>query len=423
MAVSKRLRYEILRRDNHTCRYCGASAPDVTLRVDHVTPVALGGTDDPTNLVTSCEPCNNGKSSASPDAHHVAAVSEDALRWAAAMKQAADDLREQETPKLEYRDAFLAEWNRWHLGKDEDKKVPLPNDWKQAIERFRVAGIPVWMWADVVDAAMANEKVKPENTFRYVCGIAWNKVTALQAEARRIVGAATHEPVAGDALIQAALDVWASERDDEITPESRGLFLASIEAVREKEEAHRVLMGAQQAAWCGETDVAGALTANDHEEIFHQWWCSWLGKVGDYPPENRMTRMREEIDALLAAGVNRARITRAAVYAGSHGSGLLHFGLDADEQESIRVTEYTSVAVETWRDAFYASAARWPTDAERDAFLDALLLASNDSDIYVADLYAAAAAAGAYQDPDLTTCLPRHLSVLEIAARPLGGAA
>ena len=28
MAVSKRLRYEILRRDNHTCRYCGASAPD-----------------------------------------------------------------------------------------------------------------------------------------------------------------------------------------------------------------------------------------------------------------------------------------------------------------------------------------------------------------------------------------------------------
>jgi 5-methylcytosine-specific restriction endonuclease McrA len=24
MAVSKRLRYEIMLRDNHTCRYCGA---------------------------------------------------------------------------------------------------------------------------------------------------------------------------------------------------------------------------------------------------------------------------------------------------------------------------------------------------------------------------------------------------------------
>lgn len=63
MAVSKRLRFEILRRDNHTCRYCGASAPATPLRVDHVVPAALGGSDHPSNLVTSCEPCNSGKTS------------------------------------------------------------------------------------------------------------------------------------------------------------------------------------------------------------------------------------------------------------------------------------------------------------------------------------------------------------------------
>lgn len=34
MAVSKRTRYEVLRRDNHACRYCGASAPEVKLTVD-----------------------------------------------------------------------------------------------------------------------------------------------------------------------------------------------------------------------------------------------------------------------------------------------------------------------------------------------------------------------------------------------------
>src|SRR5689334_17114709 len=111
MAVSKRLRYAILRRDNHACRYCGATAPDVPLRVDHVTPVALGGSDKPENLVTSCEPCNSGKSSATVDSATVAAVSDDALRWATAMQQAAENLRGQETPKTEYRDAFLAEWN------------------------------------------------------------------------------------------------------------------------------------------------------------------------------------------------------------------------------------------------------------------------------------------------------------------------
>lgn len=423
MAVSKRLRYEILRRDSHTCRYCGASAPDVPLRVDHVTPVALGGTDEPSNLVTSCEPCNSGKSSSTVDAAVVANVSEDALRWASAMTQAAENLRKQDTPKLEYRDVFLAEWNRWHLGKDDDKKVPLPEDWKQAMDRFRVAGIPTWMWADIVDIGMANQKVKPDNTFRYVCGIAWNKVSALQAEAQQIVATAGSVTTIGDALAQAALDIWLSEQDGETTSESRTCFLASIETLREKEDAPRVLSGAQQAAWCGEVDAAGALAANDHEEIFHQWWCSWLGKVGDYPPEDRMTRMREQIDILLAAGMNRARITRAAVYAGSRASGLLHFGLDAREQESVRVTEYVSVATEAWRDAFYVSAARWPTDAERSDFLDALYRVTCDGDIYIADIYAASAAAGAYQDPDLTTCLTRHQSVFEIAARPLEGVA
>ena len=35
MAVSKRLRYEILRRDNFACHYCGAAAPDVKLNADH----------------------------------------------------------------------------------------------------------------------------------------------------------------------------------------------------------------------------------------------------------------------------------------------------------------------------------------------------------------------------------------------------
>lgn len=55
-------RYAVLARDHFTCRYCGARAPGVELRVDHVIPLAKGGTDDPSNLVTACEPCNSGKS-------------------------------------------------------------------------------------------------------------------------------------------------------------------------------------------------------------------------------------------------------------------------------------------------------------------------------------------------------------------------
>lgn len=59
--ISKNLRFEVFKRDSFKCQYCGAVAPDVLLHVDHIHPVAAGGTNEITNLITSCEPCNNGK--------------------------------------------------------------------------------------------------------------------------------------------------------------------------------------------------------------------------------------------------------------------------------------------------------------------------------------------------------------------------
>jgi len=55
------LRFSVLKRDNFTCQYCGQSAPDVRLEVDHVIPVAEGGQDIEQNLTTSCYACNRGK--------------------------------------------------------------------------------------------------------------------------------------------------------------------------------------------------------------------------------------------------------------------------------------------------------------------------------------------------------------------------
>lgn len=60
-ALSKKTRFEVFKRDKFTCQYCGKSAPDVILEVDHVVPVAEGGTDDMLNLVTACFDCNRGK--------------------------------------------------------------------------------------------------------------------------------------------------------------------------------------------------------------------------------------------------------------------------------------------------------------------------------------------------------------------------
>lgn len=59
--LSKKIRFEVFKRDRFTCQYCGRKAPDVVLNVDHINPVAKGGTNELFNLITSCFECNNGK--------------------------------------------------------------------------------------------------------------------------------------------------------------------------------------------------------------------------------------------------------------------------------------------------------------------------------------------------------------------------
>lgn len=61
-AISKKLRFEVFKRDSFTCQYCGGKSPDVVLELDHIVAVASGGDGDILNLVTACRPCNAGKS-------------------------------------------------------------------------------------------------------------------------------------------------------------------------------------------------------------------------------------------------------------------------------------------------------------------------------------------------------------------------
>ena len=60
--LSKKLRFEVFKRDSFTCQYCGKSAPSIVLEVDHIKPVSKDGDNDITNLITSCVDCNRGKS-------------------------------------------------------------------------------------------------------------------------------------------------------------------------------------------------------------------------------------------------------------------------------------------------------------------------------------------------------------------------
>jgi hypothetical protein len=59
--VSIRTRFLVMMRDGFRCKYCGATAAETKLHVDHVVPFSKGGQCAIDNLVTACKDCNLGK--------------------------------------------------------------------------------------------------------------------------------------------------------------------------------------------------------------------------------------------------------------------------------------------------------------------------------------------------------------------------
>ena len=100
--ISKKLRFEVFKRDSFTCQYCGAKAPDAVLHCDHIHPVAEGGKSEILNLVTACEGCNLGKGARMLDDRSV--VERQVSQLAEIQER-----REQLEMLLEWRDALQRE--------------------------------------------------------------------------------------------------------------------------------------------------------------------------------------------------------------------------------------------------------------------------------------------------------------------------
>lgn len=175
MAVSKRLRFEVFRRDNHSCTYCGQSAPAVKLTVDHVVPTTLGGTDVPSNLVAACVDCNAGKSSVPAGAPLVESVRADALRWSQAMDAVMAERVEAIEAKHAYLNAFLELWQRWTYGAS-DKPVPLAADWQRSLASWYELGIPLIILEDAITLAMTKKALRggEDARYPYMASIIWN---------------------------------------------------------------------------------------------------------------------------------------------------------------------------------------------------------------------------------------------------------
>ena len=167
MTVSKRARYEVLRRDDFTCRYCRSK--DGELHVDHVTPVSLGGSDHPDNLVAACKDCNLGKASSAPDSEAVAQVEDDAARWAAARKRAIARAAQAEQERDLTRQVFREAWLSW-----DESGERLPVGWTETFDRWVSLGITPERVVEAMEITLPKRHVKSDQVFAYMGGIVRN---------------------------------------------------------------------------------------------------------------------------------------------------------------------------------------------------------------------------------------------------------
>lgn len=59
--ISASVRHDLLVKAKFRCQYCGVTASQARLEIDHKIPVSKGGTNVVSNLQVLCMRCNRGK--------------------------------------------------------------------------------------------------------------------------------------------------------------------------------------------------------------------------------------------------------------------------------------------------------------------------------------------------------------------------
>lgn len=174
--ISKKMRFEIFKRDGFKCQYCGAHPPGVLLHVDHIHPVAEGGSNEEENLITSCQECNIGKGanllSSAPQS----------------LAEKAEQVAEREAQLLGYQAILEARRDRiegelWRVAlvidPDSGGEKGMLRDWTASIRRFNER-LGVHVVLEAAEIARGRYPYPPKKTFPYFCGICWARIRHLE---------------------------------------------------------------------------------------------------------------------------------------------------------------------------------------------------------------------------------------------------
>lgn len=177
VAISKKVRFDVFKRDGFRCTYCGATPSDsVLLEVDHIHPVAEGGTNESDNLVTACFECNRGKG-----AELLSVIPQ-------SLEDKAAETAEREAQIRAYYEVLEAKKQR----KDEElwsiADILMERYRDESILRTRLASIRSFLerldYYEVREAMeIATDKMYSSGpAFKYFCGICWRKIKRANGE-------------------------------------------------------------------------------------------------------------------------------------------------------------------------------------------------------------------------------------------------
>ena len=138
MALSKKIRFEVFKRDGFTCQYCGKKPPDVILHVDHIHPISKGGTNDLINLVTSCADCNLGKGARELSDNRIAELQESAIEDAIKKTAEIKEKKEQLEQYFEWQKAEK-DFELFQISKLENRWCELTDSGFTAVGRSKAA--------------------------------------------------------------------------------------------------------------------------------------------------------------------------------------------------------------------------------------------------------------------------------------------
>ena len=174
--VSKKIRFEIFKRDGFKCAYCGKTPPAVTLECDHIEPVSAGGTNDLNNLITACFDWNRGKMNIP-------------LETIPQPMQDNMEVIEEKRKQLREYKKFVNKLNK-QVGIIIDSiesiyKIAYPDYSLQEINRENIRYFLDQIGIEEVEKSMriAINAVyeDPAGTWRYFCGICWRRIKGIRS--------------------------------------------------------------------------------------------------------------------------------------------------------------------------------------------------------------------------------------------------